>query len=696
MLKKRYSIVVLFILLVGIFSISIASASDNGTDDTLIANNFESEALEMSFDDDFDNLQDLIDASDIGDTIELNQDYQSYGSDIQIYNPITIDGKGHTLDGDNSSGILYIDSDNVVVKNIIFKNGFSDVDGGAIICYGNNCIVINCTFISNSATSDGGAVYLHGDNASIIDSTFNNNSADLGGAVFSSSTGGKIVNCNFIKNNAFNGGAVDWQGSDSTIMDCNFTDNVGTYGGAVIWYGENGLLTNCNFKNNSATSDGGAIFWGGENGTISQSSFQKNKAKNGKNFKYCNGTKLLGLKDYDKATLKLSVSGNYYKNSVLSVKLLYSDETGVPNTKIKLKFSNGKEVCVTTNSKGAATYSIPYVPNTYSVKATVEDGDVSANAATLNNIKIKKAPAKLTPTKLSTSYSSGKYFQIKVVNTKTKEPISGVKLKLKVYTGKKYKTVSVTTNSKGIAKYSASKLSIGTHKVIVQNANTKYFTASSKTSSIKITKAALKITAPKVNNGHKMAGTFKVTVKNKESGAAMKNVKVTVKVYTGSKYKTYNLKTNAKGQVSISTKALSKAKHKVVINVKSTAKYKASKANSLITITKKKINTTLSVSMGNQYFNDFGDFNGANFKVTLKDTSGKYLTKKIHYNFSSRIYWGSETTEYTGTLMSNEYTYVSIEPGSIYRNSAFAYLDFEFKGDSTYAPSKCRVKLMGP
>ena len=37
-------------------------------------------------------------------------------------------------------------------------------------------------------------------------------------------------------------------------------------------------------------------------------------------------------------------------------------------------------------------------------------------------------------------------------------PLPIVKLALKVYTGKKYKPVTVTTNSKGIAKYSISSL----------------------------------------------------------------------------------------------------------------------------------------------------------------------------------------------------------------------------------------------
>ena len=140
---------------------------------------------------------------------------------------------------------------------------------------------------------------------------------------------------------------------------------------------------------------------------------------------------------------------------------------------------------------------------------------IETDPVTLTNIKIAKAPITISPSKLSTTYASGKYFQVKVTNSKTKNPVSGAKLKLKVYTGKKYKTITVTTNSKGIAKYSASTLSIGTHKIIVSNGQTAYFTGTSKTSSAKVSKASYTIVAPVTTNVYKQTGTFKITVKNK-------------------------------------------------------------------------------------------------------------------------------------------------------------------------------------
>ena len=105
-------------------------------------------------------------------------------------------------------------------------------------------------------------------------------------------------------------------------------------------------------------------------------------------------------------------------------------------------------------------------------------------------LKSAKKPVSVTikPTKLSTTYKSGKYFKAKVINSKTKKPVKGVKVTLKVYTGKKAKTVTRTSNSKGIIKYSTSKLKVGKHKVVLKVKKSKSFTGKTKKSYIKISK----------------------------------------------------------------------------------------------------------------------------------------------------------------------------------------------------------------
>ena len=214
--------------------------------------------------------------------------------------------------------------------------------------------------------------------------------------------------------------------------------------------------------------------------------------------------------------------------------------------------------------------------------------------------------------KLSTTYASGKNFKVKVSDLKTKKPVSGAKVSLKIKTGKKYKTAKLTSDKKGIAKYSASYLGVGKHKVIVK------CSGKSKTSQIKIKKAKAKINAPKVTNYFKQKGVFKVTVKNKKTDNPIKSCKVLFKVFSGDKYKTFTKKTDKKGIAKISTKSLSASLHKVVISLKSTSKVKKVSAKSSIKIKQK--------GLPNMYIK----VNGKVLKVKLEDNSAtQKLLKKL-------------------------------------------------------------------
>ena len=143
---------------------------------------------------------------------------------------------------------------------------------------------------------------------------------------------------------------------------------------------------------------------------------------------------------------------------------------------------NGK-----TGLNGQLKLLVDLKPGTYKVVINGNDKkDFTAKEVT-SKIVVKKSPTKLYPTKLTAKKGAKKYFKVTVKNTKTKKVIKGVKLNIKVYTGKKYKTYTVKTNSKGIAYLNVKSLKVGTHKVVVSSAN-KYCVAKTAKSSIKITK----------------------------------------------------------------------------------------------------------------------------------------------------------------------------------------------------------------
>jgi hypothetical protein len=91
----------------------------------------------MNITNDFSTLNQLI--GNCNGTLTLTKDYifnpltdHDFDMGILIWKNITIDGAGYTLDGNNQSSIFYVDSDNVVLKNITFINGNYDGEGGAI------------------------------------------------------------------------------------------------------------------------------------------------------------------------------------------------------------------------------------------------------------------------------------------------------------------------------------------------------------------------------------------------------------------------------------------------------------------------------------------------------------------------------------------------------------------------------------
>lgn len=182
--------------------------------------------------------------------------------------------------------------------------------------------------------------------------------------------------------------------------------------------------------------------------------------KGGKYFtvKLTNSKKKKAIYD-GKVNIKIYVSKNRYYN--------YNGRTGM-NGQIKLLLDSLK-------------------PGTYKVVVSGADNKNFNAKAVTSKIVIKKAPAKITAKKLTAKKGVKKYFKLTVKNKKTKKVIAKVKVKVKVYTGKKAKTYTLKTNTKGIAKLNVNKLKVGNHKVVITSAD-KYVVAKTAKSTIKIKK----------------------------------------------------------------------------------------------------------------------------------------------------------------------------------------------------------------
>jgi uncharacterized repeat protein (TIGR01451 family) len=246
-----------------------------------------------------------------------NKDSSNLKDGISI-SDLTINGNGHTIDGNHLARIFDVQGGSVILNNVKFINGQTpdEGDGGAVLLSSgdltaNNCqfennraekyggaiatsgsysaglITVNkCNFNGNSALYHGGAVYAKGltvtkssfDSNRVTTSTPKDSSTSLdfkglGGAIYSANA--NIKDSKFTGNNVVNSGSYQINEGGGAITNthslnvdnCSFTDNTGLKGGAILAVAESTsdlnpsnyvTIRNSNFKHNYGF-DGGAI-----------------------------------------------------------------------------------------------------------------------------------------------------------------------------------------------------------------------------------------------------------------------------------------------------------------------------------------------------------------------------------------------------------------------------------------------------
>ena len=487
----------------------------------------------------FSDIQNLIDNAEAGSTIKLNGTYIGDSKEIIINKNLTIKGINGkaTLNAKALSRIFNITANGVVLENLNLINGKSDL-GGAIYSE-NKFTVKNCDFKNNKAKL-GGAIYLYANqfkaySAIIEKSYFKNNTARCGGAIYSGANL-KVLNSEFTSNTANSGGAICCEDYDDMphgdklyINSCKFYKNrvvtatndpnyhiVYPYGGALLIDFEKAYINNTVFKHNSAVTKGGAIALT-RNLTMQKSQFTNNSAKSG---------------------------------AVIEVipNIIDFEEYGFNGL---IKLTN----CIIGSNKAKNNLLI--------------NCDYITHKLDINNLVLGKYKYTIK------EYGKRNYFVVKLINKKTNKAVKGanIRLKLKYYPyNKGLKNIVMTkkTNKNGRAVFEViskiKRVDTSEVKFYFSFANSKKFPIM--TSGYPKETIPLTVKAPKVSAKLKKSKYFYANFKNKATGKVLKNKKVKIRVYTGTKYKDYNLKTNKKGTVKINTKSLSKGTHKVVIYFK--------------------------------------------------------------------------------------------------------------------------------
>ncbi|WP_405264685.1 hypothetical protein [Methanobrevibacter sp.] len=597
MLKDKcflVSMLVLLMLTIGFASASQASdlynASDNTLDSSLEVENCE----DLSASDDgasftqasddgpltatvkpsgktFANIQTAVNNAKAGDVIELDGTYTSSGKTIAVKKSLTFNGvNGATLDAKKLSGIFHITKTVTVnFNNITFINAkdgaiFADSDG----FYDKNIVKVNidgCSFKDNYKDWRGAAIegFTSG-LLKITNSNFTNNYVaepgknvkypdSYGGAISAENL--EIVNCNFINNHAQRyAGAIAFEGS-AKITDCFFKGNYANAGGAID--GGNLYMINTTFESNYLKS-----FWGLNSyygGAVSAGSVNAIGCTFTSNSAGYNGGKGGAIYATDVEVTNCS----FYRNTANLAGAIFVDnavgEDDYEPGSLKITQCN-----FTSNEEAAVK----------SPKIILDNSKIFKNKALDNNMN-EIALLKATSKKLVTTYYSGKTIKIKVV-TPSGKPAVRVLLLAFAKSSKNKDFIPIKTNSKGIATIKASKLNAGKYKITVYEAfcipgadpgDEKYIKVPGvlTTTTLKVKKTKAIVKAPKVKFKYKKSKYFKVTLKHKSTKKPMSGIKLKLKIYTGKKYNTYNVKTNKKGVAKFNTKRLSYGKHKVKV-----------------------------------------------------------------------------------------------------------------------------------
>ena len=580
----------------------------------------------------FEDIKNRIESANDGDKIYFNGTFE-FAGEVTVTKSITIEGvdDGATITRDTFTGnfrFFNIQSSHVVLNNLKFEYA-AYTNGGAILWQGNYGVISNCEFNKNSASdSYGGAIYLNADNCNITNCNFTNNMAGYGGAVFIFGNN-NLVNSSKFENNYCNnenskGGAIFSDCNALTIEYCTFKSNhAESCGGAVAINESGGTISNSSFENNyvggSNAIGGGAIYSGGNSLAVIECIFNRNRASNSnggaivlgkdnvvRNSSFANNSAVLGNDIYTNVTAYVLSNSFIIRHNETKNDAVY----GISES--DLSFNNFTVIKVNSTVSFSAGIIFQYGSTSNPILVTAEGGKIeqstikvlnhpeakisySKNILTVSNlavgkyvmrittipdenhystyrdinVTVNKAIAVITASSTSVVLKKATYWKIKLVNSKTGKPISGMKLKLKVYTGKKYKTYTVKTNSNGIATFKTSSLAKGKHKMIVTGSHAGY-TFNKLTKYVTVVKpTALKFKIENVKNTKKGSLiSFKVT--NKKTKKAVNGIKVKFMVKVGSKYtKFITLKTKTvsgiKGIVGFFTNELSVGKHVVLV-----------------------------------------------------------------------------------------------------------------------------------
>lgn len=184
-----------------------------------------------------------------------------------------------------------------------------------------------------------------------------------------------------------------------------------------------------------------------------------------------------------------ALSTTYDSGKAFTMTVLDGDKKPVSGLKLTLKVYTGKtskNYYATTNSNGVASFKLASILAIGTHKVEITSSNTAYDVKkTTSSIKVAKAKTTVKAPKVTAKVKKTKYFKVTVKNKATKKVVKSLKVKVKVYTGKKYKTYTIKTNKKGVAQLNVKSLKVGKHKVVLSSGNAKYTVSAKSTITIK-------------------------------------------------------------------------------------------------------------------------------------------------------------------------------------------------------------------
>ena len=402
----------------------------------------------------------------------------------------------------------------VSIKNSRFSNNFDEDGDGALYfkIYDGYCIVDSCKFENNKVNHDAGAISFYSNNATIniSDSTFGLNNAHEGSSLYLICNGGDLINNIFVNNKANDDIAGIGYVSPKMRMDNNivksselinenlkleFLKNPSFYGDIVQvkFTKDNKILSNKKIHVDAFNVDSSDILTidvvtdsngiakfalASHNTLVDVGVWDIQFVADSGNSKLVVSSNDLNVKKLSAKLVLNGFSTTYKSGKIYSLKLLNEDNSPAGNVDLYVTvFKNGwylKNYRIGTDLNGVANVKVSDL-DVGNYKITISSDEISAVMSLSEksaSIKINKAPTKVKAPKVTNKYKKSKYFKVTV--KAYNKPLKNVKVKVKVFTGKKSKIYKIKTNKKGVAKLNTKKLSKGNHKVVISSGNKNY------------------------------------------------------------------------------------------------------------------------------------------------------------------------------------------------------------------------------